>query len=75
MLQTQQIEELITVVSTLDRAALLQHFRQFPASFPIDFTSEFLDHQPMDRLRHWFVAMCLHCQRMPELAAGESMMM
>lgn len=75
MLQTQQIEELITVVSSLDRSSLLRQFREFPANFPIDFTPDFLDMQPMERLRHLFLALCLHCQRMPELAAGETMAM
>ena len=72
MLHTQQIEELITVVSSLDRPSLLRQFQEYPANFPLDFTSDFLDHQPMERLRHLFLALCLHCQRMPELAAGES---
>jgi hypothetical protein len=72
MLQTQQIEELIAVVTSLDRRSLLQQFSLYPANFPVDFTSEFLDRQPMERLRHLLVAMCLQCQRMPETQAGES---
>jgi hypothetical protein len=72
MLQVQQVEELIAVVMTLDRMSLLRQFGQYPASFPVDFTSDFLDRQPVERLRHLFMAMCLQCQRMPELQAGES---
>jgi hypothetical protein len=71
MLQTQQVEELIAVVTSLDRRSLLQQFSLYPANFPVDFTSEFLDSQPVERLRHLFVAMCLQCQRMPETQAGE----
>ena len=72
MLQTEQVEELITVVAGLDRQALVEQFRNFRASFPIDFTREFLERQPEDRLRHLFVALCLQQQRMPELAVPEA---
>jgi len=73
MLQTQQVEELIAVVTSLNRHSLLQQFSLYPANFPVDFTSEFLERQPVERLRHLFVAMCLQCQRMPQMQAGESM--
>jgi hypothetical protein len=72
MLHTQQVEELITLVSTLDRIALLGHFQRYPASFPVDFTSDFLNGQPVERLRHLFVAICLQSQKMPETPAGET---
>ncbi len=72
MLHANQVEELILVVSSLDRAGLVRQFRQYPASFPVDLTSDFLEVQPLDRLRHLFVALCLQSQKMPELAAGES---
>jgi hypothetical protein len=67
MLQAQQVEELICVVSALDRAALVRQFQSFRGSFPIDFTSDFLMTEPVERLRHIFVALCLQNQRMPEL--------
>lgn len=66
MLQTHQIEELICLVAALDRNALVGQFNNYRASFPIDFTSEFLETQPLDRLRHIFVALCMQCQRLPE---------
>ncbi|MDP9174987.1 MAG: hypothetical protein M3O30_14165 [Planctomycetota bacterium] len=72
MLQSTEIEELITVVSGLDRDALVRQFQQYPATFPVDFTPEFLDRQPLDRLRHLFVAVCLQSKRMPQLAAEEA---
>ena len=56
MIQSQQVEELITLVSSLDKPALLRQFRDYPATFPIDFTPDFLDRQPLERLRHLFVA-------------------
>lgn len=65
MLQPQQVEELICLVSSLDREALSRQFSEFPATFPIDFTPEFLATTDLDRLRHIFVAMCLQCQQMP----------
>ncbi len=65
MFQTQQVEELMTLVSSLDKAALLRQFREYPSSFPVDFTPDFLDRQPLERLQHLFVAVCLQSQRMP----------
>jgi hypothetical protein len=65
MLQPQQVEELICLVSTLDRGALVRHFGTFRATFPIDFTPEFLQATDLDRLRHIFVALCLQSQQMP----------
>ncbi|HYO11186.1 MAG TPA: hypothetical protein VER17_19630 [Tepidisphaeraceae bacterium] len=70
MLQSDQIEDLITLVSSLDRGALETHFHTYRANFPIDFTRDFLGRLPLDKLRHIFVAMCLQSQRMPELAAA-----
>ena len=68
-LQSDQVEELICLVSVLDRDALINQFTKFPSRFPVDFTSEFLTTQPLERLRHILVALCLQCQRMPEVAA------
>jgi hypothetical protein len=65
MLQVHQVEELMTLVSNLDKAALLRQFRDYPSSFPVDFTPDFLDRQPLERLRHLFVAVCLQSQQMP----------
>jgi hypothetical protein len=65
MLQSNQVEELICLVSALDRDALVRQFQCYQAAFPIDFTADFLTTQPLDRLRHIFVALCLQHQRMP----------
>ena len=65
MLHAQQIDDLITLVSALDRDALLDQFHSYRANFPVDFTDEFLKSMPIDRLRHIFVALCLQTQRMP----------
>ncbi|HEY8668593.1 MAG TPA: hypothetical protein VIL86_18245 [Tepidisphaeraceae bacterium] len=69
MLQSHQVEELICLVAALDRAMLIEQFRTYRASFPVDFTPEFLETLSDDRLRHIFVAMCLQCQRLPESPA------
>jgi hypothetical protein len=65
MLQSHQIDDLIQLVAALDREALLDHFHSYRASFPLDFTDDFLNSMPLDRLRHIFVALCLQTQRLP----------
>jgi len=65
MLEAQQVEELICLVSSLDKSALTTQFLDFRGNFPIDFTPEFLDTLSVERLRHIFVALCLQSQRLP----------
>ena len=72
MLEASQVEELICVVSAMDRTALVGQFRAYRAGFPVDLTDEFLQTVPLDRLRHIFVALCLQCQHVPELAPPEA---
>jgi hypothetical protein len=72
MLQLEQVEELIHLAASMDRKALVSQFRDFRGTFPIDFTREFLERQPVDRLRHLFVALCMEQQRLPELAIPEA---
>lgn len=67
MLQSDQIEELLCLVSALDRDALVKQFHCYRASFPLDFSSEFLLNAPIERLRHIFVAICLQSQHMPQI--------
>jgi hypothetical protein len=68
MLESHQVEELICLVSSLDKVALTTQFLSFNGSFPIDFTPEFLDKLPVERLRHIFVALCLQAQYLPATA-------
>ena len=68
MLQSHQVEQLICLVSSLDRAALKNQFESYRSGFPLDFTEEFLTNQPLERLKHIFVALCLQNQRMPVMA-------
>ena len=70
MLQSHQVEELISLVAALDKPALIRQFDAYQANFPVDFTPDFLESQSLERLRHLFVALCLHTQKMPEIAAS-----
>jgi hypothetical protein len=72
MLHLDQVEELMQVVHALDREALLEQLQSYDAGFPLDFTPEFLGQQPTERLRHIFMALCLHSQRLPEVATPEA---
>ncbi len=71
-MESDQVEELIRVVSSLDKPSLVRQFNEFPASFPVDFTPEFLDRQPLERLKHLFIAVCLQTRKLPEVPAGET---
>lgn len=66
MFKSGQLEELISLVSALDRDALIEQFHAYQSNFPIDFTPEFFEKTPVERLRHIFLALCLQCQRLPE---------
>jgi hypothetical protein len=72
MLESHHVEELICLVSSLDKPTLTKQFHTFRANFPVDFTPEFLEGLPLERLRHIFVALCLQAQRVP-MAAGVGM--
>jgi hypothetical protein len=69
MLASDQIEELISLVASLDRDALIQQFCSYRGSFPLDFTDGFLAGLSLDRLRHIFLAVCLQNQRFPQIEA------
>jgi hypothetical protein len=66
MLASAQVEKLICHVAALDRPTLVSQFHAYSASFPIDFSENFLNTVSLDRLRHIFVAMCLQQQRLPK---------
>ena len=72
MLQAEQIEELITMVAALDRPACVEHIRGFRARFPVDFSREFLEVQPLERLRHLLFALCVQQQRGATAEASEA---
>jgi len=72
MLHSTQVEELICLVSSLDRESLVEQFGNYRATFPLDFTSDFLHNHPIEHLKHIFVALCLQCQRMPEMPTPQA---
>ncbi len=68
MLRADQVEQLMCMVSAMGRETLSRQFADHRGTFPLDFTSVFLETQPLDRLRHIFVALCLQQQHLPEWA-------
>ncbi len=66
MLHSEQVEELVCLVASMSRDALIAQFQTYTGRFPLDFTPDFLAHAPLDRLRHIFVALCLQNQRLPD---------
>jgi hypothetical protein len=66
MLHPAQLEELMVVVASMDRASLVDQFHNYHARFAVDFSDDFLARTPLDKLRHIFVAMCLQNDRLPE---------
>lgn len=65
MLRNEQVDELVSVIAVMDRPALIDQFRSYPARFPIDLTDEFLRSASVERLRHIFLALCLQHQVLP----------
>jgi hypothetical protein len=70
MLDSHQIDELIRIASTMSRRALREQLIDFDGSFPVDFTPEFLDRLPIERLRHIFVAACMQSGQIPHDAVA-----
>ena len=66
MLASDQVDELICLVAGLDRPQIVDHFAAYNATFPLDFSNDFLTSVPLDKLRHIFVALCLQQQHFPE---------
>jgi hypothetical protein len=73
MLASDQVEEFVTLVASLDRQTLKQQLAEYRGNFPLDFTSDFLDSLSLDRLRHVFLAVCLQNQRLPQIEAESAM--
>ena len=69
MLEAHQIEELITLACAMDGTAIKRQLVGFRGEFPLDFTPEFLDTLPVERLRHIYVALCLQVQKIPTSAS------
>ncbi len=70
MLNASQVEELICIVSAMDRPALTQRLLEFRGNFPVDFTSEFLGNLTLERLRHIYAALCMQNSHAPRPLAA-----
>lgn len=66
MLAPEQLDELMNRIQSMDRDELIRQFRDYRAPFPIDFTDDFLKQQSIEKLRHVFAGLCIHCGRLPE---------
>ncbi|HWE04774.1 MAG TPA: hypothetical protein VG326_20370 [Tepidisphaeraceae bacterium] len=69
MLQSDQVEELVCLISSFDRRTVTRHLVDFHAGFPVDFTPEFLESQTVERLRHLLFALCMQCHHVLDLPA------
>lgn len=72
MLHAQQVEELLCLVSRMDRLTIARRLMDIRAGFPVDFTPHFIETTDLDRLRHIFLALCLQAQHMPEVEDDEA---
>ncbi len=55
-----KLDKLITRLAGMDRQELKAMLDSLKTRFPLDFTDEFLDEVPTDKLRHVTLAACLH---------------
>ena len=69
MLQSDELNDILVAIASLDRAELMEQFQTYPAPFKIDFTDEFLRTQSLDKLRHVFAGLVMHCRVAPQLHA------
>jgi hypothetical protein len=65
MLESQQFESLIRIVSAMDRDDLTDRLLHFRGQFSVDFTPDYLGRLSLDRLKHIFVAVCLQAGQVP----------
>jgi hypothetical protein len=56
------LDRLLALVAAFDRETAKDHLQHFSA-VPLDFTDDYLESLPTDRLRHVLVAACLRARR------------
>lgn len=61
------LDDVLVTIASMDRQTLIDQFHTYPAPFPIDFSDDFLEAQPIDRLRHVFAGLVMHCRIVPEV--------
>lgn len=64
-----EINDVLVAIASMDRDELIEQFHTYPAPFPIDFTDAFLRSQSLDKLRHVFAGLVMHCRVAPNLAS------
>jgi len=64
MLQ-RDVEELVCLISTLDRESATSQLLNFHADFPVDFTPEYLAEQDLEYLQHLLFALCMQSNQFP----------
>lgn len=68
-LNAEQLESWLTAIASMSREELIEQFHSYPAPFPVDFTDAFLRAQSVDKLRHVFAGLVMHCRIEPRFAA------
>ena len=69
-LSRHDLDELLPAIAVMNRCELIEQFRSYPAPFPVDFSDDFLNAQSLDKLRHVFAGLVMHCRVMPSLHAA-----
>ena len=68
-MNTPQLESWLVAIATMSREELIEQFHSYPAPFPVDFSDAFLRSQSLDKLRHVFAGLVMHCRVEPRLNA------
>ena len=63
MLPLDDIHATLTTIEGMGRPELIAVLRDLPCPFPIDFTDAYLEHLPIERLKHLVAAVALHCRK------------
>ena len=67
-----QLNDVLVAIASMSREELIGQFHTYPAPFPIDFTDAFLQSQSLDKLRHVFAGLVMHCRVSPQLQTRAS---
>ena len=59
----EDMEQLVAQIAGMGRQEVTDRLLHFPASFPMDFTREYLDRLPLERLQHLLMAAHVHRAR------------
>lgn len=63
MLPLDDINSTLQTIERMARDELIAVLRELPCPFPLDFTDEYLQHLPIERLKHLVAAVALHCRK------------